>query len=104
MTTGNDLLFRSSGGEFRNTESVYRHQGQERAKCNFAVTERQVILLGATTVVNMGAEEARLAEGQRLGVIVPAQEFLGLRMAEVVPIPDDFGGKGGEDLRKFLLV
>ena len=61
MTTGDDLFFRRSGRQLKNTDSVFRDQGQERGKCNFTVTKRKVIFLRATTVVNMSAEETGLA-------------------------------------------
>src|ERR1700693_5755052 len=104
MAAGYDLLFRRAGREFKNTDSVFRHQGQERGKRNFAMTERQMVLLGTAAIVNVGAKQARRAKPQGLDVIVPAQELLCLGMAEIVPVPDHFGGKGGQDLRKFLLV
>jgi len=104
MSAGNDLLFRGARREFKHTDSVFRHEGQERGKRDFAVAQRQVILLGPPAIVNMGAEEARFAQGKGLGVVMPAEEFLALGMAEVVPVTDHLGREGGEHLGKFFLV
>src|ERR1700683_2754153 len=104
MATGDDLLLRRSRCEFKTNDSVFRDQGQERGERDFAVTERQVILMRAAAIMNMGAKHARRTDVQRLVMIVPAQKFLQLRMPEIVPISHHLRGERGEYFRKFLLV
>ena len=57
MATGNDLFFRRSGRKLKNTDSVFRHEGQERVERNLAVAKRQVIFLRSAAIVNMGAQK-----------------------------------------------
>ena len=83
MTAGDDLLFRRPGRKLQNTDSVFRDQGQERAEGHLAVAERQMVLLRTPAVVNVQAEKPVPAQRQRLKVVVPAEKFLRLRMAEV---------------------
>ncbi len=104
MATGDDLLLRRSGRELKNTDSVFRQEGQERAEGYFAVAQRKVIFLRAATIVNVGAEESRRAEPDRLEMIVPPEEFLALGMTEIMPVSHDLGWKGFENPGKFLFM
>ena len=93
MAAGDNLLLRRAGGKLQNTDSVFRDQGQERAERGLAVAERQMILLRPAAIVDVQAEKPRLAPRERLEVVVPAQKFLRLRVAEVVPVADDLRRK-----------
>src|SRR5450631_3874201 len=98
MAARDDLFLRGARRKLQYTDSVFRHEGQERGKGNFTMSEREVILVQAAAVVDVGAKHAGFAEGEGLGVVVPAEEFLGLGVAEIVPVADDVGGVGVEDV------
>src|SRR5260221_3719365 len=104
MTAGNDLLLGCAGRKLKDSNSVSRHMRQERGKLYFAVAERQVIVLRAPAIVDVTADQPRLAQPQRLLMRMPAHEFLARGMAEIVPVTDHLGRKGVEHLRKLLLV
>src|ERR1700761_6980479 len=104
MAAGDDLFFRRSRRQFQNTDSGLRDERQERVELDFPVPERQVILRRPAAIMDVQAEEPVAAARQRLDVVVPAEEFLALRVAEVVPVADDVRRKRVEHLDELDLV